>query len=422
MAWEDILLEHADEAAFLFELRGIAYSSFRQTPASLLRLEERLAAHLDGLLVDPALAFQSLEPWLESERPGEAFVAGWLALEGGAPDWAESLGEKLAEPISLEGLSGALRLAGPRAEPWLERFAKRDPLGTRALALDALAFRGKAVDSPPVRALFESGNPLAKLAAVGIAARRRLREFRAALTACCGDADAHLARRALQALALLGDPEAVTHARAALRREDAAGATALRLLGAIGGPQDSGLIPRHVSGPHAREALLALGRLGDPSAAETLLSACENPEQARAAGHALEILTGARIEFDRMALPPAERDEKAPALKLDPDDGLPSPDAGKLQGWWSARAGKVKRGERLRRGEPFEWEAVALEALEPELPLPDHDHALLELSARLPLNHVERRDWSARSAATLPSARDVRRIARERGIEPWPTA
>ncbi len=424
LAWTDLLEEHAGEAAFLAELRSQAFVSYRQTLTSLAELDERLLAHLDGLLVAPDAAWELAGAGLTSDQPGEAFVAAWLALAGGDDAWTDALEGALVEPASLEGLSGALRLArGEHVERRLTRLASREDLVVRALALDALAFRGRPAGAAPARALLESGHPVARMAGINVAARGRLRDLRPLLSAAAGDPQEWLAARALQAMALLADREAAALARGALRRPDRAGAAAIRLLGLIGASGDVAAVAGLATGAHAREALIALGRLGEPSSFATLLDACEDPKRARAAGHGFEILTGARLEAEHLSRPPAPpSDEEEEALEFDPDDGLAWPDPARVRTWWEARGARAKRGARWRRGEPFDWEAVAREASDELAPLPDRDDALMELSSRLAIDHAERRDWATNLRASLPGAADVRRRARERDAQPWPSS
>jgi uncharacterized protein (TIGR02270 family) len=419
MAWSDILEEHADEAAFLFRIRGLAFVSYRQSLHSLAGLEERLLAHLDGLRVAPELAWELCGDGLGSDQPGEAFVAGWLALHDDSHAQAAALEGALEEPASIEGLSGALRLTrAPGVEARLERLAAKESLPTRALALDALAFRGRPVEPARTRALLESDDSVARMAGVNVAARCRQREFRTLLVDACGSSDEWLVIRALQALAAIGDSNAAGLARVASKRADRAGGAAIRLLGAIGGAQEAATLTALVAGPHGRVALLALGRLGDPTGVETLIAACDDPKLARAAGHGFEVLTGARLEADRLSRPGAPPDTEA--LELDPDDGLPWPDPERVRGWWARREEKPRRAERWRGGMAFEWEAVAREAADEFLPLPDRDEVMMELSARLALDHAERRDWSDRLRAATPAPAAVRRRAREISAGPWP--
>jgi len=422
MAWGEILEEHGSEAAFLFELRSRAFVSYRQTLDSLAFLDERLLAHLDGLEVATSQSWELLAAGLGSDQAGEAFVSAWLALGMEGDGWKAPLEAALAEPASPAGLSGALRLArGPAIEARLQHLATRDPLPTRALAHDALAFRGKPVAPAVARTLLTGDDPVARMAGVNIAARLRLRELANPIAAVCDDPAEWLAVRALQALALLDDREAAARARALAPREDRAGGAALRLLGAIGTAADATFLTERAAGGHAREALLALGRLGDPAGIEPILAACEDPKRARAAGHAFEILSGARLERDRLSRnepPPSPEEEEK--LEIDPDDGLAWPEASRVRDWWESRSQKPRRGARWRAGAAFDWEAVAAEAADEFLPLPDRDDVLMELAARLTLDHAERRDWATGLRAATPGVAEVRRQARKLEAGPWP--
>lgn len=423
-AWTSIVEEHAGEAAFLFGQRRNAFQSWRQTLASLGELDQRLLAHLDGLEVAPAESWDLAGEWLGSKLAGEAFVAGWLALLAGGGKPLEALEAALAAPASLDGLSGALRLStSPSAIATLQRLARAEVPGPRALACDALAFRAQEVPAAVTRALLLLDHPVAVLAGLGIATRRHQVELRAEVARARTHEHPRVASAALQAMAVLGDPSAAAAARETLARPDAAGETATRLLGMIGEPADAARLAAAArSGPHTRAATFALARHGTIGAADTLLEIAGTPLRSRAAGHAFELISGANLVADRLAFPtrsdPAEaaigEDE---TLGIDLDDGLEVPDPGKLRAWWQ-RFERPKRDTRLRGGKEFAFDTVVAEAQYGALP--DRDDALLELSARLPIGHQERRGWSTALAGTLSGlGREAKRHSKDQRIGAW---
>jgi uncharacterized protein (TIGR02270 family) len=424
LAWIDILEEHAGEAAFLFDLRSLAFRSYRRTVASLAELEERLRAQLDGLEVAPSEAWELCAGWLESGRAGQAFVAGWLALGAGSGPPLEALEAALAAPASLDGLSGALRLSpAPKAIEALRRFATAEPPVPRALALDALAFRGEDVPAARARALFAADHPVATLAGIGVATRRRHAELKPEVAGASTHAQGRVAEAALQAMAILGDPQAPAACRGAMNREDAAGAMAVRLLGMIGDASDAARLATAARrGPHARIATLTLARLGHPSAIDVLLEIAADPARSRAAGHGLELMLGLDLAAERLSYPVGSKPARAAEipdekLKLDLDDGLAVPDSEKLRRRCDHLDPKPGRDQRWRAGRPFAWESVVAEA--ENATLPDRDDALLELMVRLPIGYLERRSWSASLAGTAGLAREAKRHAKDLGLGAW---
>jgi uncharacterized protein (TIGR02270 family) len=425
LAWPDILEEHAAESAFLFELRTLAFRSYRRTLGSLVELDDRLRAQIDGLAVAPDQAWELCGAWLESKRAGEAFVAAWLALEAGNGPPLAALEAALAAPASLDGLNGALRLSpAPRALDTLRRFAASELPLPRALALDALAFRGEDVPTPRARALFTLDHPVATLAAIGIATRRRHAELRPEIARASASPHARVAEAALQAMAMLGDPGAPAACRSAMAREDAAGAMAVKLLGMIGDATDVARLSAAArSKTHGRVASMSLARLGHSSAVEVLLEIAADPPRSRAAGHGLELMMGVSLEAERLAFrvgskPALAAEVEDETLKLDLDDGLAAPDPEKLQRWWKHIDPRPARDQRWRSGKPFAWESVVAEV--DQATLPDRDDALLELMVRLPLGHLERRGWGETlGGVTSGLAREARRHSKELGVGAW---
>src|SRR5207249_2107615 len=75
----DILEKHVEELAFLWEQRQAAVRDPRYTIRELTHLEERIAAHLQGVLAVGEVALPLLEDTLAGEDPAMVFAAA-LAL------------------------------------------------------------------------------------------------------------------------------------------------------------------------------------------------------------------------------------------------------------------------------------------------------------------------------------------------------
>jgi uncharacterized protein (TIGR02270 family) len=195
---------------------------------------------------------------------------------------------------------------------------------------------------------------------------------------------------------------------ATLSGRGGAAVTAARLLGLLGEPRDGALLRAAVADERcSRMSLLALGRLGDPSAIGFLIEQCAEPKRARVAGHALAVLLGVDLAKAKLVEPPPPPPEgEDDPLEFDPDDDLPFPAPVRLENWWKVHRDEFDLRARLRRGAP--WSEVAMAAEVREGCLPDRDDAILELNLRHPSwPHVERRAWYARQreqAAELAQA------------------
>jgi len=80
----DILEEHIEEADFLWQQRANALASHDYTLDELAEVEERLLAHLDGLVLGEKAAWGLIEPKLMGGgEVGEVFAAAFVALDSG---------------------------------------------------------------------------------------------------------------------------------------------------------------------------------------------------------------------------------------------------------------------------------------------------------------------------------------------------
>src|SRR3989304_1971049 len=81
----DILEEHLEEADFLWQQRQNALYDRVYNLNDLAELEERLLAHLDGLVLGEKEAWKLLEPKLSNGEEGEVFSAAFVALDSRDP-------------------------------------------------------------------------------------------------------------------------------------------------------------------------------------------------------------------------------------------------------------------------------------------------------------------------------------------------
>jgi hypothetical protein len=109
-------------------------------------LEERIAAHLDGLLLAGEAAIPTLEAGLADEDPQNVFAAAYVLLALRIPTAAQRVAEAFlhVEAEGLEALSQSL-CHGPidLIEQPLRRAAASAPAPVAVAALEALAFHGR---------------------------------------------------------------------------------------------------------------------------------------------------------------------------------------------------------------------------------------------------------------------------------------
>jgi uncharacterized protein (TIGR02270 family) len=360
----DIVEEHADEAAFLFQIRAVAATASHYDGARMHELDQRIEAHLDGLRVaaDEGLAIAAAA--LDEDEPGTAFTLAVLAAERGD---AEAFASALALAEASRGVARAV-VAGLAWAPF-------------AAAREVLA---------PL--LAPSASPLHKR--IGLAACAAHREHPGeALGYALFDEDLALKARALRAVGELGRLDLADAVRAELgivdgdeRRFWAAWSaallgieTAIPVLWSIadsGGPlaeQACSLVMRRLdvreartrleglgaAPDHARTAIAGAAALGDPALIPWLLASMATPALARVAAEAFATITGAAIEGALAGRAPAgfragpSDDPADDVVTVDRDGPLAWPAEAALRAWWSAREGGFRRGSRYLGGAPL---------------------------------------------------------------------
>ncbi len=421
----DIIEEHADEAAFLYRQREFAFTSRREDMDSLRFQDERLLAHLDALLVSGDAAWKPVRKGLETDDPGEVFVAAWVGLGHAPTDLPEHLARAVEDPARWEALRAAFRLAlRPVCDEGLTRLRDHAAPRLRALALEGLTVWGEQVPTGPVLEALESGDPLC--ITCGLAAATRLRDpalrdpVRTILRQAAPVLDA------VRAGFALGVPDAFPVAKRIAGEDTPQARLALALIACACGEEAGPVLMEATRRPGtSRDAVIALGRLGHPETLTTLVEAVEKPAAARPAGRSLERLLGIGLEENGLTLPEPEEpaDTGEADLDLDEDDDLPRPDPQGVRTWWSEHRRRWGTGNRLHAGEVFTFSPVFTEVREGVLP--DREAAVLECLYRLPgLPWFETRGWGRDQDQHLDSFMERAEAAAPlalRASKGWPT-
>ncbi len=114
MITSTVLRQHANEAAHLYVRRRTLTTDARATLHDLGEIDERLAAHLDGVLIGGEAAWKECESGLEDASAGVVFVAAVKAIEERQPQKLDVVqGVVQALPAARAGFTAALG--------WLER-------------------------------------------------------------------------------------------------------------------------------------------------------------------------------------------------------------------------------------------------------------------------------------------------------------
>ncbi|MDF1587243.1 TIGR02270 family protein [Marinimicrococcus flavescens] len=356
--------QHAEAAAALWTLRHAATDQPHCAIRHLVRVEERLGAHLGAVRAGGGDGLAAAcERLAQRGGPGELFVAALLALEAGDRALLDELVELARlQPETQAGLLGALGWIAPRRlAPFLRPWLAGDGF-SRCLGLAACsAHRSDA--GAALERLVEDPEPAVRGRALRLAGELGRADLCAAAAAAADESHGPAALWGAWAAALLGDPAAGLPVLEQAAENEPDGGPALDAAVRAARRETARAWIRGLGEDPRRGRLMvrALGILGDPAGVPWLLGRMADPELARAAGESFALLTGVDLAHDDLAAdtPPdlalgPEAGLAADGLPADPDAGLPWPDPDLVRDWWERRGGMLARGSRYILGRPVD--------------------------------------------------------------------
>jgi uncharacterized protein (TIGR02270 family) len=358
-----VVTQHVEEAAHLRHVRSVLVRAPHVALLHLGRLDERLAAQLDGVAEAGEYGNLLCRQALERPGSGEVFAAAVGAILDGdvtrldAPvDISRTLPECRPGLLSAFGwvsatdLRGVTRMLLGSEDPW------RREVGLATCAMHGVDARA-ALD-----AALADANPALRARALSVAGRTGRVDLRSACVAALFDEDVACAFEAAQAALMLGDRSAsVTSLEALALTPGIFNARALSLLLKVLTPEHAKAVLAQLTiAPEATRTLVrGVGIAGDPHHVPWLIARTEDPALTRLAGEAFSLITGldlAHLDLDRN--PPEDVDHgpnddpEDTNVAMDEDDSLPWPDAAKCAAWWRAHGSRFNKGTRYFMGEP----------------------------------------------------------------------
>lgn len=345
----------------LWLLRDGAVGAPHYDLKDLVKLDDRLEAHLDGLRIAGDAGWEICLEQLGFEEAGEVFAAGYVALETDNPERLEKVLEVVAkEPGLRHPLVSALEWQEPE-----RAFRKaKGFLNAESVLLREVGIRGMtALRRDPgtsLKALLEDPDPGVQAHAARAVGHLGRSDFLLQVKGLLSSAeDAVQGAAAWTTTLLSGDPVAT----GLLQKQAEAGG--------IGSHEAAMLLVRKMSPEWAlkwweslrdnpdrqRFALFVAGQLGDPVVVPWLFEKLPIPELARPAGEVLTFLTGVDLAYEDLEGEWPEGFEAGPGgdpedgnVDLDPDEDLPWPEPELVRDWWSGRANACKNGTRYLMG------------------------------------------------------------------------
>jgi uncharacterized protein (TIGR02270 family) len=356
-----VVQQHAEDAASLRNTRSVLVRAPHVRLPLLHRLDDRLAAHLDGLAVAGPAGREICVAALESVTSGTVFAAAVLALEtGDAPLLERLLAVVEAQAQARPGLVSAFGWVPASSLRGITKGLLDSPVPfRREMGLAACAMH-QVVPGPALGAALTVAQP--SNVAVSVAAVLGQREHLPSCLRAAGATDPGQRFAAARAALLLGERELAIRALTALALDDGncRNAALPLLIKALAPEATHGLLkPLSRNDATSRLLVRSVGIAGDPHYTHWLIQQMSDPKLTRLAGEAFSTMTGldlAYLDLDRK--PPdgvvsGPGDDPAEAdVALDEDESLPWPDVDKISAWWHANGARFQPGTRYFVGEP----------------------------------------------------------------------
>ena len=369
-----VVMQHVQESAALRHVRSVLVRAPHVKLHQLQRLDERIAAHLDGLAVAGAYGAQCCTAALERPGAGEVFAAAASAIEArdaATLDRLVALAGALPEAwrglLSALGWVSGVQLKGI-VSPLL---TAADPL-RRSLGLGAC--RLHHADPGVVLAVaLRDADVALRIAAVRCAGVLGRADVLPQVLVACADTDPQLQFHAAASACLLGDRGAALERLSTIAQGEGVQGDEARafVLQAADFARAQGLVRDLAKAGRdtpagMRRLVRACGLLGDPHFVPWLIDLMTDDSVARLAGESFSMITGADLAALDLERKPPEGVDFGPNsdpldtdVALDEDDSLPFPEREKVQRWWQANSAAMPAGTRFFVGAPPSPEQLA---------------------------------------------------------------
>jgi uncharacterized protein (TIGR02270 family) len=349
--------EHFEEIQFLWSQRRIALHSASHTMREMEKLEERIEAHLQGLLVLGPRLPDFVSDALAGRDELPAFAAAYALLRSGTADALERVRNALleAEGKRLEGIREALA-HGPAQPliPLLQSLFISAPPPLAVAAGEALAFhRALQVSAEQLSPLLRDEAPAVRRSAWRIAAYAGMAVPPALYDIALRDEDPGVKAAALTAAAWNGYGGWLTHCRALADAPAPDGVQPIAMLAAVLPPQEykavAALAAQPAFGPERHQIAAAFGH---PVMIDFLLSEMESsdPATAAGAGAAFGRMLGVTVDSGRRATLPPPRGKAVDEFEAEFLDEVQLPDVPRAREHWERVRPQLAQATRVAHG------------------------------------------------------------------------
>jgi uncharacterized protein (TIGR02270 family) len=356
--------EYLLEASFLYEQRRTLFHNPEVSWKKIAEFEDRLEAHIDGLVVGEKLALDVCQRHATEGDFGELFAAVCVFCRQKSRDLTLSTLEQLdpEDPGKAVAVADALKYELP--DEWVQDLLLLLNSGNPKLApVLARAFGYRRVPcGPQLMSSMKRCAAPALSEVIWALGRVHCEAANEQIFDYLKTEDTPVRSAAALALLRTGDWRAAQFCIDEARSK----AWPVLPIGLSGSRRALNLIMELAAAGPRVDCITTIGLLGDPVSTQFLISALENSETAAAASTALECMTGAGLyetafipdEVDEDELFESEREQLRRGKPLDRGDGRPfgtnvtrlSQKPDDWNRWWRANSGRFTPGVRYRNG------------------------------------------------------------------------
>jgi len=398
-AFLDIYEQHIEEASFLWMVRSITVNQPHYKQQEIAELEQRIQAHLNGLMTSPELGWSVCEEALSTATPGELFTAAVTAFTtGDVKKIKQVVDAGLQNDKTFNGLVSALGWLTPElATPWLDKFLLSNELDHKHLGLAACSVRRHDAGDYLAHILARADclqHKKLHARALRLIGELRRQDLMPALKRAMPSDDPDIAFWANWSAILLGDNSAVNKLDRYLlnggKHQQRALQIAFRVLPIENARQWIAVMAEEEK--LGRAVIQATAALSDPHAVNWLIQKMAEPATARIAGEAFTLITGIDLKQNGLINPHPPVLESGPNddlqdenVAMDEDDNLPWPDAVKVAQLWQQQGRNFIVGQRYFMGQAITapWLLKQLQQAKQR----QRDAAALELALSDPTQH-----------------------------------
>ena len=357
-----IIHQHAEESAILHNIRLHQAVAPHVKLHHLRRIDDRIAAHLDGLAVAGDYGLNVCEEALESAGVGEVFTATVRAIEANDENRLDkmfALGN--AVPKVQPGLSSAFHWVSAQFLKGIgAKLLKSNNSLKQRLGIDACV--SHRIDPGMVlTSLMTHSDTVLRTRALCAAGELGRRDLRFQCEQYLSDKDITCRFWAAWSAVMLGNRTSALHVLSRFAgSSNPLQQTALQLvLKVIPMTEAHDLLKKiAVDMVNIRSLIVGAGIAGDPFYIPWLIKQMDDPKHARLAGESFSFITGldlAYLDLERNAPEGVDAepddDPEKDNVKMDEDDNLPWPDLFKIQTWWDSNRSNFAVGERYFMGQ-----------------------------------------------------------------------